>query len=265
MFQDGLLSGKVAFVAGASSGINLAIAQILAAAGAKVGIISRTEDRIRAAEKTIVDNGGEAMGIVADVRDYDAVDNALRAIHVAYGAIDIVVSGAAGNFMAPVLGMSPNAFKTVVDIDLIGTFHVYRACYAYLKKPGASLISITANQAVSPVMFQAHAGAAKAGVNALTKSLALEWGPAGIRVNGIAPGPIADTAGMALGSSAKAVEDALTPKLPLRRYGTKVDIAEAALFLSSDSAKYITGIILDCDGGYALGDATGDALTVKPR
>lgn len=264
-FSDGLFEGKTAFIAGASTGINFAIAEKLAEAGAKVGMISRSQERIKAAEQAIVDNGGIATGIAADVRDYDAVDNALSAVRDDYGPIDIVVSGAAGNFLAPALGMSPNAFKTVVDIDLLGTFHVFRACYQYLRKPGASLISITANQAETPVLFQAHAAAAKAGVNALTKSLALEWGPAGVRVNAIAPGPISNTGAIEMGESKEAVEQALIPKLALRRFGEKHEIADTALFLSSDAAKYITGIILNCDGGFALGDATGDALNASPR
>lgn len=265
VFSEGFLDGKTAFVAGASTGINFAIAEKLAEAGAKVGLISRSDDKIRAAEQSIVGNGGEAIGIAADVRDYDAVDDALRAVREAYGPIDIVISGAAGNFLAPAIGMSPNAFKTVVDIDLLGTFHVFRACYQYLNKPGASLISITANQAETPVLYQAHAAAAKAGVNALTKSLALEWGPAGVRVNAIAPGPISDTGAIEMGASPEAVEQALIPKLALRRLGEKREIADSALFLSSDAAQYITGVILNCDGGFALGDATGDALNVSPQ
>src|SRR6185295_16943320 len=104
--------------------------------------------------------------------------------------------GAAGNFVAPALGMSANGFKTVVDIDLMGTFHVFRASFAFLRRPGASLIAITAPQAVRPSMFQAHVCSAKAGINMLTKCLAMEWGPAGVRVNAISPGPIADTEGM---------------------------------------------------------------------
>src|SRR3546814_5331450 len=105
-----------------------------------------------------------------------------------YGKIDIVISGAAGNFVAPALGISSNGFKTVVDIDLVGTFHVLRASFQYLNRPGASLISITAPQGVNPSMFQAHVCSAKAGINMLTKCLALEWGPAGVRVKAISPG-----------------------------------------------------------------------------
>jgi NAD(P)-dependent dehydrogenase (short-subunit alcohol dehydrogenase family) len=194
-----------------------------------------------------------------------AVAAALAAVHTAFGPIDVVISGAAGNFLAPALGLSSNAFRTVIEIDLIGTFNVFRACFEYLRKPGASLIAITAPLARRPVLYQAHASAAKAGVNSLTMTLAMEWGPAGVRVNGISPGPIGDTEGMARLAPSPESTAALKRQLPLRDYGTKRDIADSAVFLASDNARYVTGTVLDCDGGTVLGDASGDALTVLRR
>lgn len=259
-FKDNVLAGKVAFVAGASSGINLGIAQHFARAGAKIALISRSDEKITAAAKTITDEGFEAIGMAADVRDFDSVDKAFQQAQAKFGDIDIVISGAAGNFVAPALGMSSNGFKTVVDIDLIGTFNVLRASFQYLNRPGASLISITAPQAVNPSLYQAHVCAAKAGINMLTKCLAMEWGPAGVRVNAISPGPIADTEGMARLAPTPEMEKAIKSRIAMRDYGTKTDIADTALFLSTDNAKYITGTIVDCDGGSKLGDAGGDAL-----
>ncbi|HUD52353.1 SDR family oxidoreductase [Parvibaculum sp.] len=259
-FKDKVLAGKVVFVAGASSGINLGIAQHFARAGAKIALISRSHEKITAAAKTISDEGFDAMGLAADVRDFASVDTALKATHDRFGKIDVVISGAAGNFVAPALGMSSNGFKTVVDIDLIGTFNVLRASFQYLNRPGASLISITAPQAVNPSMFQAHVCAAKAGINMLTKCLAMEWGPAGVRVNAISPGPIADTEGMARLAPSAEMEKAIKARIALRDYGTKTDIADTAMFLSTDNAKYITGTIVDCDGGSKLGDAGANAL-----
>ncbi|MDO9486930.1 MAG: SDR family oxidoreductase, partial [Sphingomonadaceae bacterium] len=243
-----------------SSGINLGIAQRLAAQGASLAIVSRSQDKIDAAVKTITDAGGTAFGVSADVRDYAAVEASLKATHDRYGDIDVVVSGAAGNFLAPVVGMSANAFKTVVDIDLIGTFNVLRASFQFLRKPGASLISITAGQGSHPMMFQAHACAAKAGINMLTRCLAMEWGPAGIRVNAISPGPIAETEGMARLAASPQAEAALKARIPLRDYGSKRDIADMALYLASDNAAYITGAIMDVDGGSSFGDASANAL-----
>lgn len=260
-FRPDLLAGKVAFVAGASSGINLRIAERFAAAGAKVAILSRSEEKISAAAAVIQSQGGDALGLAADVRDYDAVAAALQQAREHFGELDIVLSGAAGNFVAPALGMSANGFRTVVDIDLNGTFNVLRASFEHLKKPGASLISITAPQAVKPQVYQSHVCAAKAGVNMLTQCLAMEWGPAGVRVNAVSPGPIGDTEGMARLAPTPEIAARYKAQLALRGYGAKDDIADTCLFLCSDAACYITGAIIDCDGGTSLGDASLDALS----
>ncbi|MDF2901105.1 MAG: short-chain dehydrogenase/reductase [Phenylobacterium sp.] len=260
MAQDTQLVGKTAFVAGGSSGINLGIAKRFAAAGANVVLISRSQEKIEAAAKEVSTFGPPAIGIAADVRDYAAVEAALKRTHDEFGPIDIVLSGAAGNFVAPALGMSANGFKTVVDIDLIGTFNVLRASFEFLRRPGASLISITAGQAERASLFQAHVCAAKAGINMLTKCLALEWGPAGVRVNAISPGPIADTEGMARLASTPEAEERVKSRNPMRRYGLKDEIADMALFLSSDKAAYVNGAIVPVDGGSGAGDASGNAL-----
>jgi NAD(P)-dependent dehydrogenase (short-subunit alcohol dehydrogenase family) len=258
--KDGLLAGKVAFVAGGSSGINLGVAQRLAEVGCRVALISRSEEKITAAAKRITDLGFQAIGLQADVRDFAAVDRALATTVERFGKIDVVLSGAAGNFVASALGMSANGFKTVIDIDLIGTFNVLRASFQYLNRPGASLISISAAQGVRPMIFQAHVCAAKAGINMLTKCLAMEWGPAGVRVNAISPGPISDTEGMARLTPTPETEAELKSRIPLRSYGEKVDIAEAVIYLSSESARYISGVILDVDGASNLGDASMNAI-----
>ena len=264
-FREGIFKNRTLFVAGGSGGINLAIAERFAELGANISLISRDAERVCAAARSIDPGGARAMGLAADVRDFEAVDAAFAATVERFGEIDFVVSGAAGNFLAPVIGMSANAFKTVIDIDLLGTFNVMRAAFDHLRKPGASLIAITAGQAVRPTMFQAHAGAAKAGINNLTQTLAMEWGPASVRVNAIAPGPIGHTEGMRRLTPSEAATAALKKRIPLRDYGVKRDIADLAVFLCTPNAKYITGAILDCDGGSVLGDASADALTVPPR
>ncbi|MBK4738730.1 SDR family oxidoreductase [Noviherbaspirillum pedocola] len=256
VFNPDALRGKVAFLAGASSGINLGIAAGFARRGAAVFLISRSAEKIEAAVAGLRAEGLKAHGMAADVRDFAAVEAAMLAARERFGPIDIVVSGAAGNFLAPAAAMSANAFKTVVDIDLLGTFHVLRASYPHLNKPGAALMSITAPQGTNSMMLQAHVCAAKAGINMLTKCLAMEWGNEGIRVNAISPGPIADTEGMRRLAATPEAEQALKGRLALRDYGTTTDIADTALFLASDSARYITGTIIDCDGGIKLGDAS---------
>lgn len=257
--------GKTVFVAGASGGINLEIAHGFAREGARIVVLSRSAEKIEVAAQGLREAGAEAIGIACDVRDYPGLEAAFVEAKAAFGSMDVLVSGAAGNFLAPAVQLSANAFKTVVDIDLLGTFNVFRASFDHLTKPGASLIAITAGQAVNAMPFQVHACAAKAGVNMVTKCLALEWGPAGVRVNAISPGPIAGTEGMARLGGDAAREDAIKQRLALRDYGTKRDIAEAALFLSSDAAKYVTGAILNVDGGSDLGDASMDALAGQAR
>lgn len=252
VFREGLLSGKVAFVTGGGSGINLGIARRFAAAGAKLILLGRTQEKLDASAQGIIDAGGEAIGLSADVRDYSAVAERLKEAHERFGDIDILVCGAAGNFPAPAIGMSANGFKSVVDIDLLGTFNACRAAFEYLRKPGASVINISAPQAFMPVAFQSHVCAAKAGVDMVTRVLALEWGGAGIRVNSIAPGPIEETEGMERLAPTEAVRKSLEDKLPLQRFGKKDEIADLAMFLVSDAARYITGVVIPCDGGQAL-------------
>ena len=251
-FRDGLLEGKVAFVAGGPSGLHLGIAKRYAQLGAKVAVCGRNPEKAANAAAEI---GEGALGLSADVRDYGAIRAAMEEVRGRLGPMDIVVSGAAGNFLAPVLGMSANAFKTVVDIDLNGTFNVFRGCHDLLNLPGASLIAITAGQAVNAVQLQAHACAAKAGINQLVRVLALEWGP-DVRVNGISPGPIEGTEGMARLAPDSSTKTKHFDRIAMKRWGYIEEIAECAVFLSSDAAKYVTGTILDCDGGSQIGDAT---------
>ncbi len=195
-FPTHAFQGRHVFVAGGSTGINFGIAQGFARAGARLSIISRSADKVNAAVAALQALGSEAQGQAADVRQPQAVQAALDAAAAKFGPSDVLVPGAAGNFLALALDMSPNAFKTVVDIDLLGSFNVARLAHGTLRKPGACVIQISASQAFTPTRYQAHVCAAKAGVDMLTKVLALEWGHEGIRVNAIVPGPIADTEGL---------------------------------------------------------------------
>jgi len=249
----GAFEGKNVFVSGGTSGINLAIAEAFAAAGATLGVLSRSADKVTQARDKIASQGGSCEGYSADVRDYPAVEASLGAFHAAHGAIDVLVNGAAGNFIAPVLGMSPNGFRSVVEIDLLGSFHVLRAAHAFLAKPGASIINLSASQAHLPMMMQSHVCAAKAGADMLIRVLALEWARDGIRLNSIAPGPVAETEGMARLAPTPEAECATRTRIPLGRYSRKQEIAAIALFLCSDAAAMITGQVLSVDGGLTLG------------
>ncbi len=248
-FRDGLLTGKTAFLSGSSSGICLRIAERFAQAGAKVMLHGRNVDKLDEAVTRLIGENRTASYVAGDVRDYAFMTEAMAKTRALFGEIDIVVCGAAGNFPAPVMGMSPNGFKAVVDIDLLGTYHTVRAAYEHLRKPGAAILSISANHASIPYAAQAHVCAAKAGVERLTQCLAIEWGPEGIRANVINPGPIDGTEGMARLAPTPEAREAAIATVPLRRLGTRDDIADLALFLSSDAASYIHGAVIVCDGG----------------
>ncbi|ODV42965.1 short-chain dehydrogenase [Cupriavidus sp. UYMMa02A] len=246
-------TGRHVFVFGGTTGINLGIAHAFAQHGANVTVASRKQENVDAAVAALSTHGAQVLGVTADVRDFDAVGRAFATARERFGKIDALVSGAAGNFLAEVNQLSSNGFKVVVDIDLNGTFHVMRQAFAHLVSPGASVINITAPQSVVPIRYQAHVCAAKAGVDQLTRVLAIEWGSAGIRVNAISPGPIADTEGMRrLAPQDDGSGSPVERLVPLGRLGTAGDIANLAMFLASPAASYVSGAIIPCDGGGAI-------------
>lgn len=244
--------GQHVFVAGGTSGINFGIAQAFARAGARLSVISRSADKVATAVAALQALGTEAGGQAADVRLPDALEAAFAQAVARFGPVDVLVSGAAGNFLARATDMSPNAFKTVIDIDLLGSFNVVRAAHAHLRKPGASVVQISAGQAFTPTPYQAHVCAAKAGVDMLTRVLALEWGAEGLRINSIVPGPIADTEGLKRLAPGDDALKAMAERVPLKRLGTLDDIARMAMLLSSDWGAWITGAVIPVDGGLAL-------------
>jgi NAD(P)-dependent dehydrogenase (short-subunit alcohol dehydrogenase family) len=265
VFRDGLLKGKHALVTGGGSGINLRIAERFAAQGANLSLIGRTREKLDAAVARIESAGGKASGFPADVREYDVLAKAISSATETFGKIDVVVCGAAGNFPAPAVGMSANGFKAVVDIDLLGTFNTLRAAFEHLNRPGASVINISATQAFTPMPYQAHVCAAKAGVDMLTRTLAMEWGPQGVRLNSIAPGAVDETEGMARLAPTPEIRKMVTHAIPLRRFATKDEIADLAIFLCSEAAQYITGTVVVCDGGQSLGGFSFDKIAGASR
>jgi NAD(P)-dependent dehydrogenase (short-subunit alcohol dehydrogenase family) len=248
-------SGRTAFIMGGTSGINLGIAEAFAEAGARVGVASRSAEKVDAAIRKLSAPGREACGFTADVRDVEALQKGLAQVAAELGRIDILVAGQAGNFPARALGMSSNAFKSVVDIDLLGTFNVLRHAHQYLARPGGCIINISAPQAYVPMELQVHVCAAKAGVDMITRVLALEWGGDGIRVNSIVPGPIEGTEGMKRLAPTPDILARVRDVIPLKRLGTPADIAHCALFLASPYGSYITGAVIPVDGGQSLGGA----------
>jgi len=251
MFVNNLLKDHVAFVTGGGTGITGGVARALAEAGASVVLVSRKLEHLEPAAQAINENGGRAFPIAADVRSPDDVERAIATSVEQFGKIDIVVNGAAGNFLCKAEELSPNGFGTVVDIDLKGTFNVCRAAFSQLKEHRGQILNISATLHYLGTPMQLHVSAAKAGVDALTRNLAVEWGRHGIRVNGIAPGPIEDTEGMRR-LVPEPVKERLRKNIPLGRFGRIADIEQAALFLCSDAASFINGTILVVDGGQWL-------------
>jgi NAD(P)-dependent dehydrogenase (short-subunit alcohol dehydrogenase family) len=251
MLPADLFSGQTVFVTGGGSGINLGIARGFAALGASISICGRTLEKLQKAKADLLTMATKVSISVADVREYDALEEAVSRTEEECGPINCLVCGAAGNFLAPAEALSPNGFKAVVDIDLLGSFNAARASFDQLKRTKGNLIFISAGQAFIPYHAQAHVGAAKAGIDNLMQNLALEWGRYGIRSNSIAPGPIDGTEGMKR-LAPGAIKDKLAAVVPLRRLGSVVDIANAAVFLASPLASYVTGTRLVVDGGQNL-------------
>lgn len=243
-FQD-----KTVVVVGGTSGINRGIAEAFASHGAKVAVASRSQEKVDDTVAALKAAGASAaMGQSFDVRDPNAVADGLDQIHSAFGDFDILVSGAAGNFPALAAEMSVNAFRTVIEIDLMGTVHVMKAAYPHLKRPGASIINISAPQSWLPFEGQAHVCAAKAGVDQITRTLALEWAPEGIRINSAVPGYIADTEGAERLAPTEALKQGILSSIPQGRFGTLQDMSDICLFLGSDMASYICGQVISVDG-----------------
>ena len=267
IFADAILRGRVAFVTGGGTGITGGVARALAEAGANVALVSRSIEHLEPAAAAInegwgssptvregvekVSAGGQAFAVAGDVRSPEEVEKAITATVERFGKIDIVVNGAAGNFLSKAEELSPNGFGTVVDIDLKGTFNVCRAAFEQLKQHRGQILNISATLHYLGTPMQLHVSAAKAGVDALTRNLAVEWGRHGIRVNAIAPGPIADTEGMKR-LVPEPIKEKLLQRIPLGRFGFIKDIENAAVFLCSDAANYINGAVLVVDGGHWL-------------
>ena len=251
-FRPDLLDGRVALITGGATGLGLEVASLLGAHGAKVAICSRKEDNLRAAVDVLAGAGVDAMYGVCDVRRPDEVAAVVDAVLARFGQLDIVVNNAAGNFPTPITGLSPNGFKAVVDIDLLGTFHVSKAAYeAWLGEHGGAIVNISAAIQYRGMAMQAHVTSAKAGVDALSRTCAIEWGPANVRVNVVAPGGMSGTEGVARFEAAGVTGG----NNPLGRIGTRREVADCVLFLTSDAASYVTGATLVVDGGGWLAGA----------
>ena len=266
VFRAGLFDGHVALITGGGSGIGRGIADLLASLGMHVVLASRKLERVQAAAQEIIDAGGKASAIAVDVREQERVKQMVADVHETHGRIDLLVNNAAGNFYAPSETLSANAWKSVIEIDLYGTFFCSQAVMPVMKaRGGGSIVNISMTLHYRGWPLMAHATAAKAGIDALTRTLAVEWARDGIRMNAVAPGPI-PTEGVrkafTLPPSADGVPDVFAVEqamesyalkmIPLQRWGTPADIANMVAFLASPAGAWITGAIMVVDGGEWL-------------
>jgi len=291
IFRDGLLAGQTGIITGGGTGIGFGIAELLASLGMHVVLASRKADHLESAAERIRTAGGEASTTALDVRDPERVQAAMASIVEQRGRLDLLVNNAAGNFYVPSESMSPNAWRSVVEIDLYGTFFCSQAALPHMRASGGgSIINISMTLHYRGWPQMAHATAAKGGIDALTKTLAVEWASDRVRVNAVAPGPVptegvlkafarppsgkdlfstseqgAAPSGERITSEAvqrdtgdrvRAAIEQRARQIPLARWGTPRDIANAVVFLASPAASWITGAILVVDGGEWLARST---------
>ncbi|PVF96847.1 NAD(P)-binding protein [Serendipita vermifera] len=251
VFQPNLFKGKVLFCTGGGSGICKVITENMMRLGARAAIVGRTLERLQSSAKELSEKTGlECLPLQADVRKYADLEAAANKTVEKFGKIDYVICGAAGNFLAPISGLSPNAFRTVVEIDTLGTYNTIKATLPHVRSSRGSYVHISATLHHRGTPFQAHVSAAKAGVDALSKVLAVEEGPHGVRSNVIAPGPIGGTEGM--DRLSRKTEDGSSiygeNYIPVQRMGSSLDIAHAAVYLFSDAASFVSGQVIVVDG-----------------
>lgn len=249
MFTPDTLAGKKILVTGGGSGLGLGIAKGFAALGAAVVLCGRTEEKLEKANESFP-AGSVVQTISCDVRDPDAVEKMFEE----HWPLDGLVNNAAGNFYACSEDLTPNGFKTVVDIVLHGTFlcsHQFGSRALKEKRPG-NIVNIVTTYAHTGSMFVLPSACAKAGVLTMTKSLGVEWAPYGVRVNAIAPGPIPTEGAWKRLIPSEELEKKLEHSIPMRRFGTQEELSNLASFLMSDLSSYITAECVALDGGEGL-------------
>ncbi|KAI5105684.1 peroxisomal 2,4-dienoyl-CoA reductase [(3E)-enoyl-CoA-producing] isoform X2 [Silurus meridionalis] len=257
IYSQDLLRDHVAFVTGGGSGIGFRTAEILMRHGCDTAIASRNLDKLtEAAKKLTCATGRRCLALQMDVRQPDSVSAAVDETLKEFGRLDILVNNAAGNFLCPASALSFNAFRTVMEIDTMGTFNTSKVVYEkWLKDHGGSIVNISATLGYRGQALQVHAGSAKAANDAMTRHLAVEWGPSGVRVNTVAPGPISGTEGYRKLGGSHAESAGVFRTIPLQRAGNKTEMAHAVLFLASRAASYVTGATVVADGGAWLTSA----------
>ena len=254
MFESGLLKGKSIIVTGGGTGLGKSMATRFAELGADLVISSRRQNVIDETAEALRQYGGKVLAVACDVRDPDQVQNMVDHTVNEFGKIDILLNNAAGNFISPTENLSPNGFKTVVDIVLNGTFNCTQAAGKVMREnKGGVILNIVTTYAWTGSGYVVPSACAKAGVLAMTRSLAVEWAKYGIRTVAIAPGPFpTEGAWSRLAPPGLGIKKKMINRIPLKRVGEHHELANLASYLVSDQAGYINGEVVTIDGGEWL-------------
>ena len=268
MFDKQLLNNKSIIITGGGTGLGKSMATRFAELGADLVITSRRQDVIEKTAEELREHGGKVLAIACDVRDSDQVNDMVSQTVNEFGKIDILLNNAAGNFISPTEDLSPNAFKTVVDIVLNGTFNCTQAAGKVMReKDGGVILNIVTTYAWTGSGYVVPSASAKAGVLAMTRSLAVEWAKYGIRTVAIAPGPFPTKGAWSrLAPPGLGIQKKMKNRVPLKRVGEHIELANLATYLISDQAAYINGEVVTIDGGEWLqGAGEMNELEKLPR
>ena len=254
MFETGLLKGKSIIITGGGTGLGKSMATRFAELGADLVITSRRQNVIDETAEELRQQGGQVLAVSCDVRDPDQVQHMVDETVKTFGKIDILLNNAAGNFISPTENLSSNAFKTVVDIVLNGTFFCTQAAGKVMRKnKGGVILNIVTTYSWTGSGYVVPSACAKAGVLAMTRSLAVEWAKYGIRTVAIAPGPFPTKGAWSrLAPPGLGIEKKMKERIPLKRVGEHIELANLASYLISDQAAYINGEVVTIDGGEWL-------------